>query len=71
MRVAPGFQRGILKPYMLPHRPGRLRLSHGPWRCRERVDSAIRLSPGAIRRGFPRKHSGMPSLEPLGGGSNL
>ena len=59
-RVAPGFQLGILKPYMLPHRPGRLRLPHGPWRCRERVDSAIGPPRGAIRRGFPRQHVACP-----------
>ena len=60
MRVAPGFQRGILKLYMLPHRPGRLRLPYGPWRCRERVDSAIGPPRGAIRRGFPRQHVACP-----------
>lgn len=89
-----GPRRRKSQPYMLPHRPGRLRLPHGPWRwlesrpglpaggyfgspemsatgkpaidysrpkrCTERVDSAIGPPRGAIRRGFPRKHSGMP-----------
>ena len=67
MRVAPGFQRGILKLYMLPHRPGRLRLPYGPWRCRERVDSAIGPPRGAIRRGFPRQHVACPVWSRGGG----